>query len=143
MWRISSAPWLTSKIWSAKSKHDIVAEERGVSYRSNFFHRVRFISTEGFGSCKLHLSVEQVSLSFIVLYLLEKGAKSTNQEQIILDKIFLELLNRQRSITNTLHKVVADMGMPHRFHILATQKVFNEVSTNKFLVKIEQGSGYQ
>ena len=59
-------------LWWAQSKRDRECEARGVSYRSNIFHGIRFISTEGFGSRKLHLCVKQVSSSYLVIVLVGK-----------------------------------------------------------------------
>lgn len=94
-------------------------QRRWYAYSSNVFHRTRFIRTEGFGSCELH------------------------QEQVILDKIVLEILNRQRSIANTLYEVMVHVGMPDGFHIVAVQEIFDEVSPDPFLSDLSEKASYQ
>ena len=58
MWRISSAPWVEVRV-----RHDMMASavEKIQAYRSNVGHRVRFVCTEGFRSCELHLLTIMVS----------------------------------------------------------------------------------
>jgi hypothetical protein len=59
--------------------------------------------------------------------MLGKGRRRTHEEEIILHQVIPKQLNRQRRISNALHKRVLRVLSPSRLHVGAVEEIFDKV----------------